>query len=459
MGTFEEMDHANPPSHAPNRRLDSWKEIALFFSKDVRTVRRWEKERNLPVHRAPGRPGGSVYAFTFELTEWLNSTPLSEDELASNEKAPATNQSRNLILIFVAIIILVGVGTGVIWLARHRSGHSSSSVNAPADRSSSNPEAVDLYLKGRFEWNKRTPESLNKAVDFFTQAIVRDPSYAQAYAGLADTYNLLREYTAMPSNEAFPRAIAAAKKAVELDDSLSEAHRALAFASFNWEWDFSGAEREFKRAIELNPKDATAYHWYATSLLTLGRFSEALAQIEESRRLDPTSISILADRALILFYAGREEESAVSFKQIETSDPTFLSPHRYQAALALDRGDYRTYLAELRKEMELTHDAAGIELVKAVDKGYAAGGAKELLNILLQAQQKSYERGDLFSYFLAETCALAGKHREAIQYLQESFKKHETAVISISVDRALLSLHGDPAFQDLVSRIGLPPVQ
>jgi hypothetical protein len=109
--------------------------------------------------------------------------------------------------------------------------------------------------------------------------------------------------------------------------------------------------------------------------------------------------------------------------------------------------------------MELTHDAAGIDLVKAVGRGYAAGGAKELLNTLFQAQKKSYERGDLSAYFLAETCALAGKRREAIQYLQESFKKHETAVISIRVDRALLSLHDDPAYKDLVSRVGLAPVQ
>jgi tetratricopeptide (TPR) repeat protein len=453
------MDHANPPNHAPGRRLDSWKEIALFFSKDVRTVRRWEKERALPVHRAPGKPGGSVYAFTNELTEWLNSSDLPADEIGSAEETEPSHRSRDLILVLGALVFLVVAGVGITWFVRSRTAHVSGPAASTGGRGSSNPEAVDLYLKGRFEWNKRTPESLNKAVDYFTQAIVHDPSYAQAYAGLADTYNLLREYTAMPSNEAFPRAIAAAKKAVELDDSLSEAHRALAFASFNWEWDFSGAEREFKRAIELNPKDATAYHWYATSLLTLGRFSEALAQIEESRRLDPTSISILADRALILFYSGREAESAVSFKQIETSDPTFLSPHRYQAALALDRGDYRTYLAELKKEMELTHDAAGIDLVKAVDRGYAAGGAKELLNTLFQAQKKSYERGDLSAYFLAETCALAGKRREAIQYLQESFKKHETAVISIRVDRALLSLHDDPAYKDLVSRVGLAPVQ
>jgi Flp pilus assembly protein TadD len=452
------MDHPNPPSHTSSRRLDSWKEIALFFGKDVRTVRRWEKERSLPVHRAPGKQGGSVYAFTDELSDWLNSSPLPADELVSPDKTEPSQRTGIFIVIGVALIVVVGVVAGAIWLAHSRSAPPSSSASVSAGRSSSNPEAVDLYLKGRFEWSKRSPESLNKAVDYFMQAIVRDPKYAQAYAGLADTYNLLREYTAMPSDEAFPRAIAAAKKAVELDDSLSEAHRSLAFASFHWAWDFPVAEREFKRAIELNPKDADAHHWYATSLLTLGRFSEARTQIEQARQLDPSSISILADTALILFYDQREEESAALFKQIETTDPTFLSPHRYRSAIALSKGDYKTYIAEFRKEMELTHDAAGLELVKAIEKGFATGGAKELLNTLLQAQMKSYDRGLASAYSLAETCALMGKHQEAIQYLQEDFKKHDPAILAMRVDRSLVSLRDDPAYRDLLARIRLPPI-
>jgi tetratricopeptide (TPR) repeat protein len=448
------MSQSSPTAHDPGRRLDSWKEIAGFFNKDVRTVRRWEKERNLPVHRAPGKPGGSVYAFEGELTEWLNSPSYSAEETIAAEKVESPSHFTSLVLVGITLIIVGGIG--LAWFLHSQSASAPFRSKGQSNGGSSNPEAVDLYLKGRFEWSKRSPESLNKAVDFFTQAIVHDPNYAQAYAGLADTYNLLREYTVMPGNEAYPRAIAAAKKAVELDDSLSEAHRALAFASFYWTWDFSGGEREFKRAIELDPKDATAHHWYATSLLTLSRFPEALSQIEQARQLDPSSVSILADRALILFYDHREEESSALFKQIETHDPTFLSPHRYRAGIALLNGDYRTYLAESRKTMELTHDAPGLEIANAVAQAFAKGGGKELLNTLLQAQMKSYDRGTISAFSVAETCALSGKRAEAIQYLQEDFAKHDPAIIDIQIDHALMSLHDDPAFRAIVARIGLP---
>src|ERR1035441_648344 len=149
-----------------------------------------------------------------------------------------------------------------------------------------NPEAEDLYLKGRYYWNKRTPDDLNKAVDLFTQAIVHDPGYAKAYAGLADTYNLLREFSSMPSGEAFSRSLAAARRAVELDGGLADAHNSLAFASFYGAWDFAVAEREFERAIELDPHYATAYHWYANALVCLGRVDAALANMLRAGEVD-----------------------------------------------------------------------------------------------------------------------------------------------------------------------------
>jgi len=449
------------------KRLDSWKEIAAFFGRDERTVNRWEKELGLPVHRLPGTKG-RVYAFAEELSQWLKTPNFPHEEMQGGgpgddpeaiaregvprAKAPSTRNVLRFALGAVVALVLVVGATRFVRYSALSAARTSSAMHAP------NPEALDLYLKGRYEWSKRSPESLNKAVDYFTQAIVRDPSYAQAYAGLADTFNLLREYTVMPSTEAYPRAIAAAKKAVELDDSLSEAHRALAFASFYWAWDFAGAEREFKRAIELNPKDATAHQWYATSLLNLGRFSDALSQIEQARQLDPSSISIQADRALVLYYAQREEEFVSLTRQIEASDPTFLSPHRYRAGIAFLEGDFRTYLAESKAFAELTHDAPGIEISKAAEKGYANGGAKALLKNVLKVQKKYYEQGLIPGYVLAKTCALSGKTQEAMQYLQEDFRKHEPGIVTIRVDPALRSLHDDPAFRDLLSRIGLPPL-
>ena len=447
------------PTDGTSGRLDSWKEIALFFSKDVRTVKRWEKERALPVHRAPGKPGGSVYAFTDELTRWLNASSAKLEEVAPEPPATVPPVSSFATFRIVSAILIVVIAVALAWFYSARHASMSLASSSLASHGSSNPEAVDLYLKGRFEWSKRSPESLSKAVDYFTQAIVRDPNYAQAYAGLADTYNLLREYSAMPSNEAYPRAIAAAKKAVELDDSLSEAHRSLAFATYYWVWDFAAGEREFKRAIQLDPKDAVAHHWYGAAIGAVARYPEALSQLEEARQLDPSSVSIQADRALFLCYAGRETEGLSLLKQIESADPAFISPHRYLASIAIVRGDYPVYLAESKKAAELANDQTGMEVVKAAEQGFAAGGGKAMLESVRELQKKYYEQGIVSGYRVADFCALSGKNQDAIHYLQEAFAKHDSDVIDVKSDPSLRSLHDDPAFRELILRIGLPPLQ
>jgi tetratricopeptide (TPR) repeat protein len=202
---------------------------------------------------------------------------------------------------------------------------SASAINIPPAAYRPNLEAEDLYLKGRYFWNKRTPEDLNKALDLFTQAIVRDPGYAQAYVGLADCYNLMREYSVMPPNEAYPRALAAAKKAVELDDNSAEAHNSLAFATFYWTWDAPTAEREFKRAIELNADYVAARHWYATFLMVTRRYPEAIREIEIARKLDPSSTPIVADKGFILYLAGQPAQGMT----IQTTWPNRRESHRY----------------------------------------------------------------------------------------------------------------------------------
>lgn len=460
-GPFEDMQQTNPSYDPVSRRLDSWKEIAIFFGKGVRTVKRWETERELPIHRTPGKPGGSVYAFTDELSAWLHSPTFSAQEGASQSEEPpalrtaASHPYARALATAAALIVLVGFGA--IWSVHTRISASSESGNGSSGRGSSNAEAVDLYLKGRYQWSKRSPETLNRAVDYFTQAIVRDPKYAQAYAGLADTYNLLREYTSMPANETYPRAIAAARKAVELDDSLSEAHRSLAFATYYWTWDFAAGEREFKRAIELDPKDAVAHHWYGTALGAVARYSEALSELEKARQLDPTSVSIQADRALFLWYSGREAEGISLLKQIESADPAFISTHRYLAAIAIVRNDYSVYLAESRKVAELTNDPIALEGVQAAEHGFASGGGKEMLEGVRQVLEEYYPQGLVPGYRVAGICALSGKNQEAMHYLQDAFSKHDPSVIEIKSDPALRSLHNDPAFRELLVHIGLPP--
>ena len=316
-----------------------------------------------------------------------------------------------------------------------------------------------MYLKGRYYWNKRTPDDLNKAVDLFTQAIVHDPGYAKVYAGLADTYNLLREFSLMPSNQAFSRSLAAARRAVELDGGLADAHNSLAFASFYGAWDFASAEREFQRAIELDPKYATAYHWYANALLAFGRFEGALAKIARARQLDPNSVSILADRGFILYGAGWRAEAIAPLTEVAADDPSFQSPHSYLAQIYLVRGAYPEYLTQAKLRAQLAHDVDGLAAEAAAEKGWADGGARGLLEATFEAQKALCSEDRLPAYSVAQTSTLLGRKAEALAYLHAALDKHEMQLVALAVDPSFAGLHGEAGFADIVARVGLPAVK
>jgi DNA-binding winged helix-turn-helix (wHTH) protein/Tfp pilus assembly protein PilF len=316
-----------------------------------------------------------------------------------------------------------------------------------------NQEAKDLYLQGRYYWNKRTPDDLQKAVDYFTQAIVHDPGYSDAYTGLADSYNLLREYSAMKSSDAYPRALAAARKAVELDDKSSQAHASLAFVSFWGMWDAATADREFRRAIELDPNNANAHHWYAPVLTTMGRYPEALTEIERAQALDPTSKSVLADKGIILYEMGRRQEALDLLQQMEKAEPEFVSPPRYLERIYLDMGDYPNYLVELRKSAVLSHDSVALVVASAAEKGYAAGGAHAMFENIRNEQQKLYDQGKFSSLALAGSCALEGNKRDALKYLKIAYDQHEDDVVGIAGNRLFNNLHDDPEMQRILAGV------
>jgi len=461
---------------ATKRRLDSWKEIAAFFDRDERTVRRWEREKALPVHRLPGSARGRVFAFTDELAHWMNSAGSSEVavlDLPRRDSSAGASDSdhrrwprRKTPWLYAAVVLAITAVGGLILLLASR--HSIQTKSASAQPSvasqetppppSINPQAQDLYLKGRYYWNKRTPEDLNRAVDFFTQAIVHDPNYAQAYVGLADSYNLLREFTAMPAEEAFPRALAASRKAVELDPSSAEAHNSLAFVTFYWNWDVPGAEKEFRRALELNPNYVTAHHWYATFLMAIGRLPEALEEIDRAQQLDPSSTPILADKGLILFHLGKTEESLTLLKQLEEAQPGFYSTHNYLSYIYLRQGDYPNYLAEARKAAQLAHDQRQMTIVNAAERGYRQGGSRQMWNEVLRVQTKMLSDGTIPDYSVAITYARLGDTANALSHLKVSKSRHEASYISIRTDDAFLEMHQDPDFRRLVSQTGLPPL-
>ena len=259
----------------------------------------------------------------------------------------------------------------------------------------------------------------------------------------------------MPSTEAYPRALAAAKKAVELDDQSSQAHASLAFASAYGRWDTATADKEFRRAIELDPNNAVAHHWYATYLITQRRYTESLVEIERAQALDPTSNSVVADKGVILYSAGSRDEAIALLKQVEETDPNFMSPHRQLKYIYLETGDYPNYLVEARKEQVLLHDGAALAVTDAADHAYATGGGTAMLQAVREQQKKLYDQGIFSPYFLAQTCAIMGNKREALQYLKLAYAKRADGVLDIANDPAFNSLHNDPRFRDLVAKVGL----
>ncbi|MGB8012611.1 MAG: winged helix-turn-helix domain-containing protein [Terriglobales bacterium] len=386
----------------------------------------------------------------------------SSDQLAAPPR-PQASVRWKLVFALPVLALLFAV-----WISRP--GYRSAKAGSKAQPSSStlssaglpqhaaNREAEDFYLKGRYYWEKRTPDSLNKAVDSFTQALIHDPSYAPAYVGLADCYNLLREYTVMPASEAFPRALAAARKAVELAPESSEAHASLAFVSFFGMLDASTAGREFQLALALNPNNVIAHHWYATYLQCLRRYPESLAEIERAQALEPASKSILADKGNILFNAGRQQDAIALLKQMEENEPDFISPHRYLREIYLLTADYPHYLVEARSEAVLMHDNSALAVVEATERGFAAGGGKSLLESLRRQQTRLYERGLLSSYFLAQTYSLQGNKQEALRYLKTAHDQHADSMAPLETDHAFDNLHGEAAFRQLLADVGLPPL-
>jgi tetratricopeptide (TPR) repeat protein len=485
-----------PPTADRGTRLSGWKEIAAYLGKTDRTVKRWGRDRGLPVHRVPGTAKTSVYAYSNELDRWLEQadaeTPDQAEEVAQPLPAPDPIQVPTadpiryltdpqgspiavlpstrprwflrrrwllagvaLLLAAVTLDVAVRLRAGPLVTAWHNIlGHK---AGAPLAVSEAEQRAADdFYLRGRYEWNQRTPESLHRALDLFTQAIVHNPGDARAYAGLADTYDLLREYSTDADSDAFPRAIAAAKKAVALDDSLAEAHRALAFAEMYGVWDFVGAEAEFRRAIALDPKDPQARRWFANALCVGGRYPEALAQMDKAQELDPTSHATLADKGWMLYNANHAQEGVELLKEVERSAPDFYSPHSYLMQIGLDRRDYPSFLSEGQLAAQSSGDGALLDTIASSRAGYERGGDSGMLQALYTKEKHYYATGQWHAHLLARVCVLMGKRREALDVMEDAYMRKNIDALALLSQPDLLSLRDDPRYQALARKINFP---
>jgi TolB-like protein/tetratricopeptide (TPR) repeat protein len=314
------------------------------------------------------------------------------------------------------------------------------------------PEAYELYLKGRFFWNKRTGPDLRRAIDYFKQAIDKDPNYALAYAGLADSFVLLSMYGASSPEESLPPAKTAAKKALELDDALAEAHTSLGQILFVDNLDFAGSTKEFERAIALNSNYATAHHWYGSGPpLSLGEFDRAIAELKRAQQLDPLSVIINADLGVAFTQARRYDEAIAQLRKTIEMDPRFYYAH-WNLGEALElKGQLREALAEYKKAAELDDDPVVLGLIA---HAYGKLGERDkAAKLLEQLQQLAAHRyvppGTLASVYIA-----LGEKNKAIEYFERAYRDRAGPEISgIKVDPMLDPLRGDPRFEALVQKI------
>ena len=315
------------------------------------------------------------------------------------------------------------------------------------------PEAYQLYLKGKFHWNKRTGEALRKAAEFYNQAIEKDPNYALAYSGLAETYVLFSSYDVAPGSDSMPQAKAAALRALAIDEQLAEAHTALGFYLSNYEWERAASEKEYRRAIELKPNYPTAHHWLGADLSNVKRFDDSIAEVRRAEELDPLSPIISTNVADMLVLARRYDEAIAQYKRVLGRNPNFEYAH-----LALSRAYgakemYPEAIAEARRALELYFGSS--------TKGYLglwlarSGKRDEALRLLSELKQKATR-----DYVQGDTLALIyiglGDKEEALNWLEKHMASRAETASAFAVSPELDDLRAEPRFKDMLKRMNLP---
>ncbi len=325
-----------------------------------------------------------------------------------------------------------------------------------AKRYTANPEAYQDYLKGRYWWNKRTEEGLNKGIEYFQQAIAKDPTYALAYDGLADCYSLLAYYGFVAPEKGYPRARDAAQKALEIDDSLAEAHTSLVFVKTFYDWDWLGAERESQRAIELNPKYATAHQWYGDALIQMGRLQEAIAEEKRAVEIDPLSLVINRDLGDALYLARQYDQAIEQYRRTLELDPNFITVHGGLGAAYLHKSLYKEGIAEFEKQLAISPQSA--YALAALGYAYAVTGRRtEAQNVLDQLNQLSKQEY-VPAVYRAQIYVGLGEKDQAFEWLEKSYEDRSIASLAeIKVDPQFDPLRSDARFKDLLRRMNLQP--
>jgi TolB-like protein/Tfp pilus assembly protein PilF len=324
---------------------------------------------------------------------------------------------------------------------------------APTKHQTENPDAYCLYLKGRFFWNMRTGESLNKAIEFFEEALEIDDNYALAYAGLSDVYRALPDYTSYSPREAYEKARAMAHKAIDIDNSLSEAHTSLAVI-LNNTFDWEGAEKEFIKAIESNPGYATAHHWFALFYMYRARFAEAIEEIGKAYSLDPLSLPINRDTGTVYYYAGRYDEAIVALHKTLELDPNFSLVHELLGRAFLKKGMFEEALKEFETEKGFSRSWRPV-LDAWIIIAYMEMGVKKKAEELLEDLKRKSKEAYMPPYSLSWIYFALGDVEQGFQWLEKAYNERDSWLCEIKVEPVFDKVRQDPRFTALLKKIGL----
>ena len=337
-----------------------------------------------------------------------------------------------------------------------RSKLSSSEKRQVTNQGTQNPEAYELYLKGRYYWNKRTASDIATTISYFNQAIEKDPGYALAYSGLADAYSSLPTYGG-PAAEDYPKSNAAARKALELDPGMAHPHAVLGSNEVEYEWDFTGGEAEFKKAVELDPNDPTAHLWYAGTLSRLGgREQEALAEANRAHELDPLSPITNTFVGSSYLYARQYDEAISTLTKLANENPTFARAHFYLAKAYWGKRMYPQVIEEWKTYGQLSGDRNDSEFASAMEQGFRTGGWKGALTKGIQTLQVQRKTSHQSAYSIAQLCADLGDKDQAFMWLNIAYQERDWRLVMLKTDFLLDPLHSDPRFGELVRKVGLP---
>lgn len=433
------------PTDGMGHRLNSWKEIAAYFGKDERTVKRWEVARGLPVRRVPGGTRTSVFAYAGELDAWLSAPrqPIANTIDPATPPAPAARSSWRFL---AAAVVAAAIGAAAL-------GYVSGRFPAPASAVSIPAEAQALYDQAVIAWSDRTAEGFQNAIEKFEAVIAIAPDFAPAHAGLANVYNLVSQYTPTPPAEAYANGKREAERAIALDPNSAEAYAALAFNAFYGSREFQRAFDLFEKSLSLAPDRPQALHWYALTSMQTGKLERPRELIDRALALNPEARSVRANAALIHYYSGDTEQAISALEQMRQANPDYLAVPAYLATMYLDQHRYADFIRSYETAARIEGRAGRLAVARAAREALPQG-SRAMLEAMLAEQLRQFEAGAELAYKVAATANLLGQTDLALTYIATSIERQET--LGFLIEPEFRSLRGDPRFEALVARLGLP---